>query len=127
LRRLDLLAKASLIVLLLMTAGYWAAHFMRANADPGIAGRTIGEFHDGAEHAIMLGGIVLERNRHMVVGTALGCATGAALGVGAAAVTGVFTAGAGFAVMPAAGAAGCALLGMVGGALGWPLDDYIDL
>jgi hypothetical protein len=124
--RLDFVAKALLIALCCAVTGNWVAH--RIHKQPGItvAERGFGKIHDGAEHAIFLGGIVLERNRHAIAGGTLGCATGAALGAGAATAAGFFTAGAGFAAIPSASIAGCALAGLGGVVMGYPLDDYVN-
>lgn len=118
--------RALLVAVLLIPPLHWLG---RAGTLPGAAftSQAAGEIHDQSEHAIYLGGIVLERNRHIVVGSASGCVAGAALGASGAALIGVFTAGAGFAAIPAASAAGCGVLGLSGAAIGYPLDDYIDL
>jgi hypothetical protein len=119
------LALVLLLALLVAASADWLMHRHVALPATGFAERTLGVAQDGAEHAIYIGGILLERNRHIVAGAALGCFAGAGLGAGAAAIVGVFTAGAGFAAIPAAAAAGCGLLGFSGGAMGWPLDDYL--
>ena len=119
------LALALLLAVALAASADWLMHRHAASPGTGFAAQTLGVAQDGAEHAIYIGGILLERNRHVVVGAVLGCVAGAGIGAGAAAVVGVFTAGAGFAAIPAAAAAGCGLAGFGGGALGWPLDDYL--
>lgn len=120
----ELLIKVLLVALISAGVTYGAGTLARTS--PPVQ-RGVGDIHDTAETAIMIGGILMERNRHVVVGGLMGCVVGGALGAGAAALTGVFTAGLGFAAIPAASAAGCAALGFAGGAVGWPLDDYLDL
>ncbi|HEY3919559.1 MAG TPA: hypothetical protein VGL83_17355 [Stellaceae bacterium] len=119
----DLALTLLLAVLLAASAG-WLTH--RSASATATAWHAVGIAQDDAEHAIYIGGIVLERNRHVVAGAVLGCVAGAALGAGAAAIIGLVTAGAGFAAIPAAATAGCALTGAGGGALGRPLDDFLN-
>jgi hypothetical protein len=119
--------RALLVAVLLIPPLHWLARAGSTLPGAAFTSQAAGEIHDRSEHAIYLGGIVLERNRHVVVGGALGCVAGAAIGAGGAALIGVFTAGAGFAAIPAASAAGCGALGLSGAAIGYPLDDYIDL
>ena len=88
------------------------------------ATRAIGGVETNAEHAIIIGGILLERNRHLAVGGAMGCTLGAGFGAAAGAGLGLLTGGIGFVSVPAATAVGCGLFGAAGAALGSPLDDY---
>lgn len=120
-------ARALLVAVLLLPPLYWLERAAGASPGAGLTTEAAWQIHDGSEHVIYLGGIVLERNRHTVVGGALGCIAGAAVGAGGAAVVGFFTAGIGFAAIPVASAAGCGMLGLGGAAIGYPLDDYIDL
>lgn len=90
----------------------------------GYATRAVGGIEDRAEHAIIIGGIVLERNRHRAAGSVIGCTLGAGFSAAVAAGIGVVTGGAGFAAIPAASALGCGVFGVVGAAVGSPLDDY---
>jgi len=119
--RYDIALKALVLALCCAAASHWLV----PRVGPAFAARTLGEAHTRAEHAIFLGGIVLERHRHVIAGGLLGCAAGAAVGGGAAAVTGLFTAGVGFAAIPSASLVGCSLAGAGGAALGYPLDDYL--
>lgn len=119
------MALALLLAVGLAASADWLMHRQVALPETGLAGQTLGVAEDSAEHAIYIGGILLERNRHVVAGAVLGCVAGAGIGAGAAAVVGVFTAGVGFAAIPAAAAAGCGLAGFGGGAMGWPLDNYL--
>ncbi len=77
-----------------------------------------------SEHAIILGGILIERHRHFAAGSVLGCVIGAGLGAGLAAATGLVTGGAAFAALPTASTLGCAVFGSAGAVVGGPLDDY---
>jgi len=85
---------------------------------------AVAAFDTEAEHTIIIGGIILERNRHLAVGSAIGCSIGASLGAGAGAALGLVTAGIGFAAVPAASAVGCGALGVAGAAFGSTLDAY---
>jgi hypothetical protein len=115
-------ARALLVAVLLVPPLHWLE---RAGGGAALTTQAAWEIHDESEHAIYIGGILVERNRHTIVGGTLGCVAGAALGAGGAALVGVVTAGAGFAAIPAASAAGCGVLGIGGAAIGYPLDDYI--
>jgi len=77
-----------------------------------------------AEHAVILGGIVIERNRHLAAGSVLGCTIGAGVGVGVTAAAALVTGGAAFAALPTASILGCAVFGSAGAVVGAPLDDY---
>jgi hypothetical protein len=90
----------------------------------GYATRAMAGAELRAEHAIIIGGIVLERNRHLAAGSAIGCTLGAGFGAAAATGIGFVTGGAGFAAIPAASALGCGVFGVAGAAVGSPLDDY---
>jgi hypothetical protein len=79
---------------------------------------------DRAQHAIIIGGIVLERNRHLAAGSVIGCTVGAGFGAGAAGVLALATGGAALAAIPTASVLGCAAFGAAGGIFGAPLDDY---
>ncbi len=121
----NLIASALIAVLAIGSLGRVAdLAVSTTGSGPTVAGRFLGTAQDGAEHAIYLGGIVLERNRHLVVGGTMGCAVGAAVGAGVATVAGVFSGGVGFALIPTASMIGCGLGGVAGGAVGRPLDDY---
>jgi hypothetical protein len=120
-------ARALLVAVLLLPPLYWLERAAGTFPSGAFTREAAWQIHDEGEHLIYLGGIVLERNRHTVVGGALGCIAGAAIGGGGAAVVGFFTAGAGFAAIPVASAAGCGMLGLGGAAIGYPLDDYIDI
>lgn len=115
-------ARALLVAVLLVPPLHWLE---RAGGGAALTTQAAWEIHDESEHAIYIGGILVERNRHTIVGGTLGCVAGAALGASGAALIGVVTAGAGFAAIPAASAAGCGVLGIGGAAIGYPLDDYI--
>ncbi len=115
-------ARALLVAVLLVPPLHWLA---RAGGGAALTTQAAWEIHDESEHAIYIGGILVERNRHTIVGGALGCIAGAALGAGGAALVGIVTGGAGFAAIPAASAAGCGVFGLGGAAIGYPLDDYI--
>ena len=69
---------------------------------------------------------MLERNRHVVAGGALGCTVGAVVGATVGVTAAVFTGGAGLALIPTAGAVGCGMAGIGGIAIGYPFDDYVD-
>ncbi len=76
------------------------------------------------EPAIFAGGLVVSRSRHIIAGSAMGCAAGAAVGVGTAAVAGIVTGGLGWATLPSAAAIGC-VIGAAGGfAIAYPLDSW---
>jgi hypothetical protein len=85
--------------------------------------RGLGTLRADAEHAVYIGGILIEWHRHAIAGSTMGCALGAGIGATAAAGAGLLTGGAGFAALPYASAAGCSLGGMAGAALGSPHDD----
>lgn len=76
------------------------------------------------EPAIVLGGIVVSRNRHTIAGGVLGCASGAALGAASAAALGLATGGIGLAALPPAAGVGCVVVGALGVATGYPLDNW---
>jgi len=116
-----------LVAVLLLPPLYWLERAAGSLPSAGFTTQAAWQIHDESEHAIYIGGILVERNRHTIVGGALGCVAGAAIGASGAAVVGLFTAGAGFAAIPVASAVGCGLVGLGGAAIGYPLDDYIDL
>ena len=102
------------------------ADFIMLDSRPAVADRVVAFVQDHAEHAIYLGGIGLERNRHTIVGSTIGCVVGAAIGAGVTATAALVTGGAGLALLPAASALGCGVVGLGGAALGYPLDDYVN-
>jgi hypothetical protein len=75
-----------------------------------------------AEHAIMVGGVVIYRNRHMIAGAVLGCAAGSALATAPTLVLALPTAGGSLAAAPATAAIGCGVGGTSGAVLGYQLD-----
>jgi hypothetical protein len=77
-----------------------------------------------AEHAIILGGILIERNRHLAAGSVIGCTIGAGFGAGLTTAAALVTGGVAFAALPTASVLGCAVFGAAGAVLGGPLDDY---
>lgn len=81
---------------------------------------------DQAEGAIVLGGIMLERNRYAVSGGMLGCTAGAVTGIGSVLALGAATGGAALAGTSEAAVLGCAFGAAAGAALGVPLDHRID-
>jgi hypothetical protein len=113
-------------VLLLGIAGRFAdmVFFDNAAAPFRSVERLVHKFQYRVEPAIMVGGIVLERTRHMVAGATLGCATGAGIGVTLAGGAALITGGAAGLTIPTAVSIGCALGTTIGGAFGYPLDRY---
>ncbi|HWI25342.1 MAG TPA: hypothetical protein VN668_00105 [Stellaceae bacterium] len=77
-----------------------------------------------AEPAVVTGGILVSRNRHIIAGAGMGCGLGAAVGAGSAALLGLVTGGLGFAAAAPAAAFGCAVGGAAGIAVGYPLDSW---
>ena len=90
----------------------------------GAVERGIGEVQDRVEPAILVGGVVLERTRHMIAGGTLGCAAGAGVGLVVAGGAAILTGGAAAVAMPTAAAIGCGLGAPIGAAFGYPLDRY---
>jgi hypothetical protein len=86
--------------------------------------RVVGKIQDRVEPAIMLGGVLLERTRHMIAGGALGCAAGAGIGVTVAGGAALLTGGAAALAIPTAATVGCGLGAPIGAAFGYPLDGY---
>ena len=85
--------------------------------------RWIVEATDTAERAILLGGVVLYRNRHTAAGAVLGCLAGSTVGAGSALGLGLATGGI---ALPATGpgaSLGCALGAAGGAVLGRGLDE----
>jgi hypothetical protein len=76
------------------------------------------------EPGLVLGGIVVSRNRHVIAGAVMGCAAGAAVGAGSAAALGLATGGIGLAALPPAAGAGCIVGAAAGIAVGYPLDTW---
>jgi hypothetical protein len=83
-----------------------------------------GSIQDRVEPAIFLGGIVIDRSRHIIAGGVMGCIAGAGIGATATAAVGLVTGGVALAALPAASAAGCGIGGLGGAAFGYPLDAY---
>lgn len=83
-----------------------------------------GRIQDRIEPVIVLGGIVVERSRHIIAGAVMGCAVGAGVGATAAVGLGLFTGGITLAGVPAASAVGCGIGGLGGASFGYPLDRY---
>jgi hypothetical protein len=79
-----------------------------------------------AEKAIVLGGILVYRNRHTIAGAGLGCAAGAMLGMTSVAAAGAVTGGAALAGTPQAVALGCGAGAAAGAALGYPMDHLFE-
>jgi hypothetical protein len=79
------------------------------------------------ERAIVIGGVLLYRHRHMVAGAALGCVAGSVAGATTAAGAGLATAGASVTAIAPAAALGCGLGALTGAAIGRPLDDVYAL
>jgi hypothetical protein len=90
----------------------------------GYVSRLAGTIKDDAEHVIILGGIVLERNRHLAAGSAIGCAIGAGLGAATTGALALVTGGGALAALPTVSTLGCAVFGSAGAVFGAPLDDY---
>lgn len=102
-----------------------AASFAGANVPAsGTISHALARAEDRAQHTIMIGGILLERHRHLAVGGTMGCGIGAGLGAGAGVALGLVTGGVGLAAVPVASAIGCSLAGFAGASLGAPLDNY---
>jgi hypothetical protein len=78
------------------------------------------------EKAIVIGGVLLYRHRHMVAGAALGCVIGSMAGATTAAGAGLATVGAALAGVAPAAALGCGLGALSGAAIGQPLDNVYD-
>jgi hypothetical protein len=116
-------AFAALTVALLAATPLRAPDSTRQSAG-GYMAHPVLALEDRAEHVIIIGGIVLERNRHLAAGSVIGCTVGAGFGAGAAGVLAFATGGAALAAIPAASALGCAVFGAAGGMFGAPLDDY---
>lgn len=85
---------------------------------------AVGKMQDRIEPMIFLGGIVVERSRHMIAGGAMGCVVGAGIGATAAAGLGLLTGGVALAGVPVAATVGCGIGGLGGAAFGYPLDSY---
>jgi len=113
-------------VLLLGIAGRFADMVFFDNGAAAVSSveRVVHKVQYRVEPAIMVGGIVLERTRHMVAGATLGCATGAGIGVTVAGGAALLTGGAAGLTIPTAVSIGCALGTTIGGAFGYPLDRY---
>ena len=86
--------------------------------------RAIGKVQDRVEPAIMIGGILLERTRHMIAGGTLGCAVGAGLSATVAGGAALLTGGVAGVAIPTAATIGCGLGAPIGAAFGYPLDGY---
>jgi hypothetical protein len=86
--------------------------------------RAAGKVQDRVEPAIMLGGILIERTRHMIAGATLGCAVGAGIGATVAAGAAVLTGGVASVAIPTAATVGCGLGAPIGASFGYPLDSY---
>ena len=94
---------------------------------PMVAGaveRGIGEVQDRVEPTILVGGVVIERTRHMIAGGVLGCAVGAGAALTVAGGAAILTGGAAAIAMPTAASIGCGLGAPIGAAFGYPLDRY---
>ena len=89
-----------------------------------MAESSLQAMREEAEPALFIGGVYVSRSRHVIAGAGLGCTVGAVLGAGSAMALGFITAGGGFAAVPAAAAIGCLSGGVVGAALGYPLDTW---
>jgi hypothetical protein len=76
-----------------------------------------------AEHAIVVGGVLVYRNRHAIAGAVLGCAAGSALATTPTVVLALPTAGTSLGAAPAAAAAGCGVGGISGAMLGYRIDN----
>jgi len=83
-----------------------------------------GKVQDRIEPFIFLGGIVVERSRHVIAGSVLGCVVGAGIGATATAGLGFLTGGIALAGVPPASMVGCGIGGLGGAAFGYPLDSY---
>ena len=125
-QKVNYLIGAAVAVLLIAGPIGRVADLVLSGNGPSVAARVIGRAQDGAEHAVVLAGILLERNRHTFAGGTMGCTVGAVVGASVGVVTAVFTGGAGLALIPTGGAVGCGMGGMGGIAIGYPLDDYVD-
>ena len=73
--------------------------------------------------AIVSGGVLRYRHRHMVAAAALGCVAGSLAGATTAAGAALATAGASVSAMAPAAALGCGLGALTGAAIGRPLDN----
>jgi hypothetical protein len=124
--RRNLLLVAISVALLLGTAGRIAdlIFFHNGSVAAATVERVVGKIQDRIEPAIMLGGILLERTRHMIAGGTLGCAAGAGVAVTVAGGAALLTGGAAGLAIPTAAAIGCGLGAPIGAAFGYPLDGY---
>lgn len=86
--------------------------------------RMVGKVQDRVEPAIMVGGVLLERTRHMIAGGTLGCVAGAGVAVTVAGAAALLTGGAAAVTLPTAASIGCGLGAPIGAAFGYPLDGY---
>lgn len=113
-----------IVALILAVLGVIGQHALQRRFAAAGGANAIDRLRHDVEPAVVLGGIVVSRNRHTIAGAALGCTAGAALGAGGAAALGVASGGIGFAaVLPAAGF-GCLIGGGLGVAEGYPLDNW---
>jgi hypothetical protein len=89
-----------------------------------MAEQAANQAQDYFEPIVVRGGVTVERSRHTIVGSTIGCAVGAAAGATAIAGLGAVTGGVGFAGLSLAVAVGCSIGGFGGAAVGYPLDAY---
>jgi hypothetical protein len=114
---------ALLSVLVAGPVGLLADQMIGANSPPLSA--TLAQVDHRAEHAVMLGGILIERHRHEAAGALEGCTLGAIAGGITAVAIGIATGGAAFALVPSFVSIGCGIGAAGGVAVGYPLDDYL--
>jgi hypothetical protein len=113
------------VALALAVLGVIGQHALRRQIDAAMGGSSaVDRLRHDVEPAVVLGGIVVSRNRHTIAGAALGCGSGAALGAAGAAVLGLASGGIGFAAVPPAAGLGCLVGGALGVAEGYPLDNW---
>ena len=105
--------------LLAAPAGWFADRIITNDPAP------IAHIQHRAEHAIMIGGILIERHRHVAAGVAEGCALGAVAGGIGGAVIGLATGGTALALLPTFVSIGCGLGAAAGATVAYPLDDYL--
>jgi hypothetical protein len=75
-----------------------------------------------AEHAIVIGGVIVYRNRHAIAGALLGCVAGSAAATTPTLALALPTVGGSLAAAPTAAAVGCGVGGVGGAVLGHAID-----
>jgi hypothetical protein len=126
--REDDMKKAIAAAAVLVTLS-WAADGVAATSEEGTPGgvweslrQATAEATIAAEHAIVIGGVVVYRNRHAIAGAVLGCAVGSAAAATPTLALALPTAGGSLAAAPTAAAVGCGIGGVGGAVLGHAID-----